>query len=171
VSNNLYRCAQPTTEGIRNLRSLGIKTVINLRSSHSDAEMMVGSPVSYEHIAMNAWHAEEEEAVRFLRIVTDPHRVPVLVHCQHGADRTGTMCAVYRIVVQGWSKEKALREMTEGGFGFHGIWQNLIQYIDGLDIERVKQKAGIKSPAAAPAGARPRAGDKAVRRPPATVPG
>ena len=60
--------------------------------------------------------------------------------------------------------------MTEGGFGFHGIWQNLIQYIDGLDIERVKQKAGIKSPAAAPAGARPRAGDKAVCRPPATVP-
>jgi len=148
VSNELYRCAQPTAEGIQHLRSLGIKTVVNLRSFHSDAGMIGNAAIHYEPIPMNAWHPEEEEVVRFLRIVTDPKRVPVLVHCQHGADRTGTMCALYRIVVQGWSKEEALREMQEGGFGFHGVWQNLIRYVNGLDIERIKQKAGIKSPAA-----------------------
>jgi protein tyrosine phosphatase (PTP) superfamily phosphohydrolase (DUF442 family) len=148
VSNDLYRCAQPTAEEFQNLRSLGIKTVVNLRSFHSDAGMIGNAAIHYEPIPMNAWHPEEEEVVRFLRIVTDPKRVPVLVHCQHGADRTGTMCALYRIVVQGWSKEEALREMQEGGFGFHGVWQNLIRYVNGLDIERIKQKAGIKSPAA-----------------------
>jgi protein tyrosine/serine phosphatase len=128
---------------------MGIKTVVNLRSSHSDATMMADTAISYEAIAMKAWHPEEEDIVRFLRIVTDPKRVPVLVHCQAGADRTGTMCAVYRIAVQGWSVEEALREMTEGGFGFHGVWQNLIRYIKGLDFQRVKSKAGIKSAAAA----------------------
>jgi protein tyrosine phosphatase (PTP) superfamily phosphohydrolase (DUF442 family) len=146
VSNDLYRCAQPMAEGIKNRSLLGIKTVINLRSFHSDAGII--DDTASEHIAMKAWHPEEEDVVRFLRIVTDPKRVPVLVHCQHGADHTGTMCAIYRIAVQGWSKEEALREMKEGGFGFHGVWQNLIRYIDGLDIERIKQKAGIKSPAA-----------------------
>ena len=146
VSNDLYRCAQPTAEGIQKLSSLGIKTVVNLRSSHSDAGMMSDTTINYEPIPMNAGHPEEEEVVRFLRIVTDPKRVPVLVHCKAGADRTGTMCAVYRIAVQGWSKEEALREMQEGGFGFHGVWQNLIWYINGLDIERIKRKAGIKSP-------------------------
>ena len=30
----------------------------------------------------------------FLSIVDDTNAVPVLVHCQHGADRTGTMCAM-----------------------------------------------------------------------------
>jgi protein tyrosine phosphatase len=80
--------------------------------------------------------------------VTDPKRVPVLVHCQHGADRTGTMCALYRIAVQGWSKEEALREMQAGGFGFHGVWQDLVRFVDKLDIKRIQQKAGIKSPAA-----------------------
>ena len=54
------------------------------------------------------------------------------------------MCAIYRIAVQGWSKGEALREMQEGGFGFHGVWQNLIEYLNGLDIERIKHKAGIK---------------------------
>ncbi len=45
----------------------------------------------------------------FLRIVTDPKRVPVLVHCQAGADRTGTMCAVYRIAVRAgaWKRHPA----------------------------------------------------------------
>jgi protein tyrosine phosphatase (PTP) superfamily phosphohydrolase (DUF442 family) len=133
-----------------NLSLLGIKTVVNLRSFHSDAGMMGKTIINYEPIPMDAWHPEEEEVVRFLRIVADPKRLPVLVHCQHGADRTGTMCALYRIAVQGWSKEEALREMQEGGFGFHGVWQNLIRYINGLDIERIKQKAGIKSPAASP---------------------
>jgi protein tyrosine phosphatase (PTP) superfamily phosphohydrolase (DUF442 family) len=148
VSNDLYRCAQPSAEGIQNLSSLGIKTVVDLRSFHSDAGMMGDTTIHYESIPMNAWHPEEEEVVRFLHIVTDLKCVPVLVHCQHGADRTGTMCALYRIAVQGWSKEEALREMQEGGFGFHGVWQNLIRYVNGLDIKRIKQKAGIKSPTA-----------------------
>jgi hypothetical protein len=53
------------------------------------------------------------------------------------------MCAIYRIAVQGWTKEKALKEMVEGGFGFHGIWGHLAQWVNKLDIEKIKQKAGI----------------------------
>jgi len=48
------------------------------------------------------------------------------------------------VAVLGWSKEEALKEMTEGEFGFHGIWQDLIQWIDALDLERIKKRAGIK---------------------------
>jgi protein tyrosine/serine phosphatase len=50
------------------------------------------------------------DVVKFLQIVTDPEKVPVFVHCQHGADRTGVMAASYRIIVQGWSKDQALRK-------------------------------------------------------------
>jgi protein tyrosine/serine phosphatase len=93
---------------------------------------------------MKAWHPEHKEVVRFLQIVTNPKRTPVLVHCQHGADRTGTMITLYRIAVQGWTKEEALREMTEGGFGFHEIWTNLPKWIQELDIESIRKDAGIK---------------------------
>lgn len=48
------------------------------------------------------------------------------------------MVAVYRIVEQGWSKEAAIAEMTQGGFGCHPIWSNLIQYIQKLDISNFK---------------------------------
>jgi protein tyrosine/serine phosphatase len=144
VSDTLYRSAQPSAEGMKRLKAMGIETVVNLRSFHSDRDQIGDTGLAYEHIHMKTWHPEEEEAIRFLQIVTNPKRSPVLVHCQHGADRTGTMCALYRVVVQSWSKEEALKEMTQGGFGFHGIWENLIQWINGLDIDRIKKKAGIR---------------------------
>lgn len=145
VSDTLYRSAQPSAEGIANLKVMGIETIINLRSFHSDRDEIGSSGIAYEHIYMKAWHPEEEEAVRFLQIVTNPKRTPVLVHCQHGADRTGTMCALYRVAVQSWKKEEALHEMTQGGFGFHEIWNNIPNWFENLDIETIKKKAGIKS--------------------------
>jgi len=153
VSEDLYRSAQPTAKGMRNLKTMGIRTVINLRLFYSDLGEIGDTGVGYEHIRLKVWHPEEKQVVKFLQIVTDNKRTPVLVHCQHGADRTGTMCAVYRIAVQGWTKEEALKEMTEGGFGFHGILDNLIQWIDKLDIDKIK-KAGMgenTDPVAAPA--------------------
>ena len=140
VSDDLYRGAQPTAEGIKQLKKLGVKTVINLRSLHSDRGEMKDADLSYEHIRMTTWNVEDEDVIRFLRIVTDSNRTPVFVHCQHGADRTGTMCAIYRIVVQGWSKDEAIEEMTKGGFGHHSIWQNLTNYIRNLDVEKIKHK-------------------------------
>lgn len=144
VSDTLYRSAQPTAEGFRNIKELGIATVVNLRSYHSDRDEIGATGLAYEHIYMKAWHPEHKEVVRFLQIVTDSRRTPVLVHCQHGADRTGTMTALYRIVVQGWSKEEAIREMNDGGFGFHRIWGNLPDWIRDLDVDAIRAEAGIK---------------------------
>ncbi len=141
VSDTLYRSAQPTKEGMQNLKAMGIKTVINLRYLHSDRDEIGDLALDAEHIPMKSWNPEREEAVRFLQIVTDPKRAPVLVHCQHGADRTGTMCAIYRIAVQNWSTDEAIREMTEGGFNFHSIWSNLPRWIRNLNIEELKKDA------------------------------
>ncbi len=145
VSDNLYRSAQPTAQGMKNLNQMGIETIVNLRSFHSDRDEIGETGMAYEHIYMKAWHPERKEIVRFLQIVTNPKRTPVLVHCLHGADRTGTMCAVYRIAVQGWPKEEAVREMTEGGFNFHAVFDNLPAWIQDLDVESIKKDAGIET--------------------------
>jgi len=94
---------------------------------------------------MKAWHPEEKEVVRFLQLVTSPDRTPVLVHCMHGADRTGVMSAIYRVAIQGWTKDEALKELREGGFGFHGIFENLLEWFNGLDIDEMKRRAGISA--------------------------
>jgi len=144
VSDDLYRGAQPTAEGMGELKKLGIKTVVNLRSARSDKDELGDTGLAYEEIPMKAWHAETEDAVRFLKIVTDKARTPVFVHCQQGADRTGTMSALYRIVVQGWTKDEAIREMTQGGFGHHAIFKNLPRFLRDLDVEELRRRVGGK---------------------------
>lgn len=143
VSDTLYRGAQPDTDGFRQLKALGIKTVVNLRAFHSDRDEMNGLRFGYEHIFFKTWHPENEDVSRFLKIVTNTNNTPVFVHCQHGADRTGTMCAIYRIAVQGWTKDAAIKEMTDGGYGYHTVWTNLIEYLRQLDVAALKKQAGL----------------------------
>ena len=143
VSENLYRGAQPGAEGMKQLEKLGVKTVVNLRSSGSDRDEIEGTALTYEHIGMTTWNPDPENVTHFLKIVTDGSRTPVFVHCRHGADRTGTMCAIYRIATEGWSKDEAIEEMTKGGFGYHSIWKNLVDYVRELDVDKIKRIAGL----------------------------
>ena len=73
----------------------------------------------------------------------DPNRQPVFVHCMHGSDRTVTMIAAYSIVVQGWSKEAAIAEMCEGGFGYHSMWTGLPKLLRELDVDLIRRELGI----------------------------
>ena len=127
--------------------STPIRTVLSLRAFHDDSSILPAAPpLRYEQIRFNTWHPENEDIVKFLRVATTPELQPVLVHCQHGSDRTGTMVALYRIVVQGWSKEAALIEMTQGGYGFHPMWQNLTLYVMQLDVESLKAELAKQGP-------------------------
>jgi len=148
VSDTLYRCAQPEKDGVESARKLGIKTIVNLREFHRDSSLGELAPIVEERIPLKTWDVDEDDAVKFLKIACDPAKAPVLVHCMHGADRTGAMCAVYRIAVQGWPKEAALREMTDGSFGYHEVWVNLPVWIAKLDVEKLRKSAGIKPPEA-----------------------
>jgi len=140
VSDELYRGAEPTAEGIQQLKKLGVKTVVDLRSSGASDDLR-GTGMAYVRIRATAWQPDDEDVVQFLRTVMDNNHGPVFVHCQRGADRTGMMTAIYRVAVQGWTKDQAIAEMTQGGFGFYSGWQNLVRYVRDLDIEQLKQSA------------------------------
>jgi protein tyrosine/serine phosphatase len=144
VNDGLYRGAQPTTEGFRELKKLGVKTVVSFRAHHSDKKLVGDTGIKLESIPMNTWDIEEDDLVRFLHIVNDKDRRPIFVHCQHGADRTGVMCAAYRVMVNKWTKQQAIDEMTTGGFGFHSVWTNIPKVIEKLDVEKVREKAGLE---------------------------
>jgi protein tyrosine/serine phosphatase len=140
IDDNLYRSEQPTKEGMRNLEKIGIRTVINLRAFHSDEDELTGTKLLNQELSVKTWHIEDEDVVGVLQLIRKKENGPFLIHCQHGADRTGLMSAMYRIVEQGWSKEAAIKEMVEGGYDFHAIWTNIIDYIEKVDIEKIKKE-------------------------------
>lgn len=149
VSSSLYRSAQPTMAGFVLLSKQesfikgdqAIRTVVSLRTFNDDAPVVPkNSPLRLEQIRFKTWHPEDEDVVKFLRIAKTPSMQPLLVHCQHGSDRTGTMVAIYRIAYEGWSKSQATEEMINGGYGFHPMWQNLLNYIEKLDVNKIKEQ-------------------------------
>ncbi len=145
VADGLYRGAQPSEEGLRGLRDLGVRTVVNLREHHSEkeeAERLGLAPVEIPIRAgvLGSEPPADDDVRRFFEVVLDPKRRPVYVHCAKGKDRTGTMVALYRIEVEGWTPEEAIAEMQE--FGYHDVYKDLIAFVRRYDPR------GFRPPAA-----------------------
>ena len=144
ISATLYRAAQPTAEGFRNLASLSVRSVISLRQTVSDTEPAAGMDLTLYRIPMKSRHVAEQDAAKVVEAMRDLRAAtakgPVLVHCHHGADRTGLIVALWRIFYQGWTKAEATRELVEGGYGFHTIWSNIPRYIDRVDLADLKAR-------------------------------
>jgi protein tyrosine/serine phosphatase len=115
VNDHLYRGAQPSNSGFANLAKLGVKTVIDLRESGSrsahEAELVKSLGMRYINIPLAGYSAPTGgEVAKILAILNDPSAGKVFIHCRRGADRTGTMIAIYRISHDHWDNRKALSE-------------------------------------------------------------
>jgi protein tyrosine phosphatase (PTP) superfamily phosphohydrolase (DUF442 family) len=139
VDDGVWRSAQPSAEGLRRAHvDLGVRTVVNLRSFHSDRDLVAGAGLDLVEIPMVAWHADDDQIVAALRVLVDPARRPVLVHCQHGVDRTGLVIGAYRRVVQGWSADAARQERREQGAA--ELWADLDRWLRDVDVAAVRAR-------------------------------
>ncbi|HPD16737.1 MAG TPA: tyrosine-protein phosphatase [Planctomycetota bacterium] len=146
VTPELLRGAQPSTTGFRMLRAMGVKTIINLRHYHSDRYMLEKIPgLDYVPINIKGWSLYNGHVARFLAVVSDPGRTPVFLHCNDGIGRTGVLCAMYRILVCGWSKEDALRELREVGEIDARVMQKLLEHMDQLDVDAIRRLARLEA--------------------------
>jgi len=119
----LYRSGQLTPSAFdRVLTEHGIKTVVSFRpirdeEAKSDAwEEVVCRERGLRHVRTTCGEEAGEAGLNrmaegFLAVMDDPRNYPVLVHCLAGRDRTGAMCAIYRMEYDRWSPERAATEM------------------------------------------------------------
>jgi tyrosine-protein phosphatase SIW14 len=144
VNPALYRGAQPTDEGLKQLKAMGIKTVIDFRSHHTTHKQVEAAGMMAVEIPLKAdlgsVPPDDAELKKFFEIVLDPARQPVYIHCAFGKDRTGTMAAVYRLEIDGWTPDEALQEME--AFGYHNIYVDLINF-----VKTYKTRGYAKGPA------------------------
>jgi protein tyrosine/serine phosphatase len=120
VTATIYRGAAPTHQGLLSLKSLGVRTIVDLRISPKlvraekrDAER---NGFAFVNIPMGKEAPTSRQVALFLSTLAGARSRPVFVHCQHGADRTGCMIGIYRVVVQRWPFAKAWAEMRRYGF-------------------------------------------------------
>lgn len=120
VDEHVYRGAQPSIDGFRNLAKLGIKTVVDLRYESAQAAQ---EKQEVEHLGMRFIHLPmhnngkpaDQDISRALAILNDKAAWPVFVHCDGGKDRTGVAIACYRMTRYHWTNQRALGEADRYG--------------------------------------------------------
>ncbi len=140
IEPGLYRAAQPTKQGIMNLEKMGIVNLLSLRTTSTDNHLANSTMISCHSVPINYLRLDERAVLKAVGIMQSPKSRPLLVHCRHGSDRTGLVCALYRVLVQDWSKEDAIEEMILGDYGFHTYFTNIVSFIRNLDVEKARQK-------------------------------
>jgi tyrosine-protein phosphatase SIW14 len=126
ITETLYRGAQPREVGLSELKILGITTIVDLRGE--DREKVAWERkhaeslgLRFVHIPVDGWSPPtDEQVVQFLSLFRDNPGQKIFMHCRFGNDRTGVFTAVYRMAIEKWPAEQAMKEMYF--FGFNGFW-------------------------------------------------
>jgi len=142
VTDSLYRSEQPDGKAIPYFDSIGIKSILNLREYYSDSIRLHKKNLHYYSVKIVAGNFSDVQIIQSLRIIKDAPK-PILIHCYHGSDRTGVVIAMYRIIFQNWTKEKAIDELEHGNYGFHNRYKNIPAFIRKADIDAFKKALSL----------------------------
>lgn len=142
IDPNLYRSEQLTADDAADLEKIGVKSVINLRffDRNDNETVLSGRNFTLLNRPLLTWRIKPKDIADTLYLIEQHQKNgPVLIHCYHGADRTGLISAMYRIVYQGWTIEEAKNEMQQGPYGFHSIWKNIGKLFTETNVAEVKK--------------------------------
>ena len=143
LDDKLYRSEQLTRSDAAAVQSLGIKSVINLRFFDRDDNetALSGSGIALFNKPLLTWRIKPKHIAETLYLIEQRQKQgPVLIHCYHGADRTGLISGMYRVIYQNWPIEEAKREMQQGPYGYHSIWRNIANMFTEEKVAKVREE-------------------------------
>ena len=147
VSDSVWRSSRLDEVGLERLYDLGIRTILDLEDpalqreeaaalSRIEKRRAYGRHIESLNVPMNGLGRPRFEQIdAALKVLSDPARAPILVHCKHGEDRTGVVVAAYRVEVekkltlaQAVAEAKSLHCCHLVLIGEHGLRDFLIDY-------------------------------------------
>ena len=133
MDDRFYRGAQPDESDYKDLKALGVKTVIDLQDHPTNYEKrdVEALGMRYVNIPMSDSSYPKEESINaFLKLVNNPSTGVFFAHCAGGRHRTGVVGAIYRFNVNHWGYDQAYAEMKDYDFYTrfgHGDLQKYVQ--------------------------------------------
>lgn len=136
VHDNLWRGPRPTN--LEHLQAVCFTRVISLQSGTRDrwSDELIEDQVKHakefgiEYINVpcrNYFPPTKEQVLQVDDLLHDTH-IKTYLHCQSGVDRTGYMCAIYRMQWQGWSFQRAYDEfVAEGRHSWFFWWKSWLK--------------------------------------------
>lgn len=114
------RSGLPSSKQFKTLQNLGVKSMINLIPASETGRGGDAGALGFRYLYLpiiGSFPPTIEQANKFLSFIKNSGNWPVHVFCRAGNARTGTLVAVYRYSVQGWTMQKAIRESKRFGGG------------------------------------------------------
>jgi protein tyrosine/serine phosphatase len=114
-----------------------------------EAETVAGLGMKYINVPLSGTKAPTNEQIaKLFGILENKDSGLVFVHCRRGADRTGTILALYRIQHDHWDNQKALREaITMKMASWERAMRNMVLHYkpseaNSVEVSTVTQAAG-----------------------------
>ena len=153
ISPTYYRGAQPKGRDYADLAALGVKTLINLTSDDASPDekgMAAKAGLGYFQIPMTTHMVPTfAQLTEFMKIVNNPANQPVYVHCVGGKHRTGVMTAAYRMAHDGWTADRAFKEMKQYKFGADFLHAEFKQFVYSYRPEMLHAHTAVTTPVTA----------------------
>jgi protein tyrosine phosphatase (PTP) superfamily phosphohydrolase (DUF442 family) len=121
VAPGIYRSGLIFEDAIPSLKTLGIRTVVNMHHDKKYAEreraFLNAHDIDYQWIPWRGTDYPQDKIVEHVHsLMNHPQARPILIHCQRGAERTGTVIAAWRIGSENWTAQDAYEEMAAHKF-------------------------------------------------------
>ncbi len=133
ASPDLYWGTIPGKADMLRLKSLGVKTLINVRTNPLRGHQRMAEKLGLKFVHIKTGVVltpQEPELTKYLSLICDPENRPTYVFCTLGTDRTCYYVAAYRMAVDGWTAEQAKAELD--AHGLKPWWPTFREYCDAL---------------------------------------
>jgi len=150
------RLAEATEEDCAHLRSLGLRTVLDLRSegeiwvypdapcilesvNYKPLPIVIGSFATLEETYLDIVNTYAPSIAGVFKDIADPHNLPILYHCTLGKDRTGITTALLYLLL-GVDQETIMSDYLlslEAGYWVDASWLQAV-------LDEVESEGGIE---------------------------
>lgn len=141
VDGKFYRGDQPKGDEFRQLKALGVTTVIDLRldAKRESKGLAEAAGLVYVNIPIDdSKRPTDQDVVTFMKVL-DEMEGSAYVHCAGGRHRTGSMIAVYRMTQNAWNVDQAYQEMLNYDFytrwGHGGFKDFVFEYYERMQAD------------------------------------
>jgi protein tyrosine/serine phosphatase len=119
VAAGAWRAAQPSPRRLKQARSLGVRTVLNLRGRRDTCGSYILEREAAERLGLTLIDFPIRSRSPLDRVTVlaavdllESLEGPLLMHCKSGADRAGFMATLYRFLHEGVPLERAMDQLS-----------------------------------------------------------
>lgn len=156
IDDNPKGGGQPSADAYARAAANGFRSVVTLRTAADGVDTLVErfmveqNQLRYFNIPATHKLPSRERVDEFLNLARNNANHPMLINCAY-AERVAPLMLIFRIVEQGWSQEKALKEATASGLKAEPLKTFAATYL----TKRSRSKAEDAMPANAGKASKP----------------